>query len=56
MRHEDDVITVRFDQEGYKLLSRLAVTEGKLLTLATWRADAGPFRVRERPQDARVER
>jgi ATP-dependent DNA helicase RecQ len=35
MRHEDDVITVLFEQEGYKTLSRQAVTEGKLLTLAT---------------------
>ncbi|MEV7132587.1 RecQ family ATP-dependent DNA helicase [Arthrobacter sp. NPDC093128] len=35
MRHEEDVITVLFEQEGYKTLSRRAVTEGKLLTLAT---------------------
>ncbi|MGN7251871.1 RecQ family ATP-dependent DNA helicase [Arthrobacter sp. SAFR-014] len=35
MRHEEDVITVLFEQEGYKTLSRQAVTEGKLLTLAT---------------------
>ncbi|WP_258064467.1 ATP-dependent DNA helicase RecQ [Arthrobacter sp. ZGTC131] len=34
MRHEDDVITVLFEQEGYKTLSRQAVTEGRLLTLA----------------------
>lgn len=34
MRHEEDVITVLFEQEGYKTLSRQAVTEGKLLTLA----------------------
>lgn len=31
MRHEDDVITVLFDQEGYKTLSRSAVLEHKLL-------------------------
>ncbi|QCO97249.1 RecQ family ATP-dependent DNA helicase [Arthrobacter sp. 24S4-2] len=35
MRHEEDVITVLFEQEGYKTLSRRAVAEGKLLTLAT---------------------
>jgi ATP-dependent DNA helicase RecQ len=35
MRHEEDVITVLFEQEGYKTLSRQAVTDGKLLTLAT---------------------
>ncbi|MFE4833843.1 RecQ family ATP-dependent DNA helicase [Arthrobacter sp. NPDC056691] len=35
MRHEEDVITVLFEQEGYKTLSRGAVTDGKLLTLAT---------------------
>ena len=35
MRHEDDVITVLFEQEGYKTLSRQAVTENGLLTLAT---------------------
>ncbi|MFC9351458.1 RecQ family ATP-dependent DNA helicase [Arthrobacter sp. NPDC057013] len=35
MRHEDDVITVLFEREGYKTLSRQAVTDGKLLTLAT---------------------
>ncbi|MBT2596167.1 ATP-dependent DNA helicase RecQ [Arthrobacter sp. ISL-72] len=34
MRHEEDVITVLFEQEGYKTLSRQAVTEGKLLMLA----------------------
>ncbi|PNH86033.1 ATP-dependent DNA helicase RecQ [Arthrobacter sp. AFG20] len=34
MRHEEDVITVLFEQEGYKTLSRQAVTKGKLLTLA----------------------
>lgn len=34
MRHEEDVITVLFEQEGYKTLSRQAVMEGKLLTLA----------------------
>ncbi|MDP9695315.1 UNVERIFIED_ORG: ATP-dependent DNA helicase RecQ [Arthrobacter globiformis] len=34
MRHEEDVITVLFEQEGYKTLSRQAVTEGKILTLA----------------------
>lgn len=34
MRHEEDTITVLFEQEGYKTLSRQAVTEGKLLTLA----------------------
>jgi ATP-dependent DNA helicase RecQ len=27
MRHEDDVITVLFEQEGYKTLSRQAVQE-----------------------------
>lgn len=31
MRHEDDVITVLFEQEGYKTLSRSAVTEHELL-------------------------
>ncbi|MCT9868418.1 RecQ family ATP-dependent DNA helicase [Paenarthrobacter aurescens] len=31
MRHEDDVITVLFEQEGYKTLSRTAVVEHKLL-------------------------
>lgn len=31
MRHEDDVITVLFEQEGYKTLSRSAVLEHKLL-------------------------
>ena len=31
MRHEDDVITVLFEQEGYKTLSRSAVVEHKLL-------------------------
>lgn len=31
MRHEDDVITVLFEQEGYKTLSRSAVVENKLL-------------------------
>ncbi|KSU70456.1 ATP-dependent DNA helicase RecQ [Pseudarthrobacter enclensis] len=31
MRHEDDVITVLFEQEGYKTLSRTAVMEHKLL-------------------------
>ncbi|CAN7247869.1 RecQ family ATP-dependent DNA helicase [Arthrobacter sp. LjRoot14] len=35
MRHEEDTITVLFEQEGYKTLSRQAVTAGKLLTLAT---------------------
>jgi ATP-dependent DNA helicase RecQ len=35
MRHEEDVITVLFEQEGYKTLSRQAVTDGKLLTLST---------------------
>ncbi|WP_104173480.1 ATP-dependent DNA helicase RecQ [Arthrobacter sp. Y81] len=35
MRHEEDTITVLFEQEGYKTLSRRAVTDGKLLTLAT---------------------
>ncbi|MDR6507239.1 ATP-dependent DNA helicase RecQ [Arthrobacter oryzae] len=34
MRHEEDVITVLFEQEGYKTLSRQAVTENGLLTLA----------------------
>lgn len=34
MRHEEDTITVLFEQEGYKTLSRQAVREGKLLTLA----------------------
>ena len=34
MRHEEDVITVLFEQEGYKTLSRKAVTENGLLTLA----------------------
>ena len=32
MRHEDDVITVLFEQEGYKTLSRRAVVEHGLLT------------------------
>ena len=31
MRHEDDVITVLFEQEGYKTLSRSAVVEHELL-------------------------
>ncbi len=31
MRHEDDVITVLFEQEGYKTLSRSAVVENELL-------------------------
>jgi ATP-dependent DNA helicase RecQ len=31
MRYEEDVITVLFDQEGYKTLSRKAVVKGKLL-------------------------
>jgi ATP-dependent DNA helicase RecQ len=31
MRHEDDVITVLFEQEGYKTLSRTAVVENGLL-------------------------
>lgn len=31
MRHEDDVITVLFEQEGYKTLSRQAVEENHLL-------------------------
>ena len=31
MRHEDDVITVLFEQEGYKTLSRAAVVEHELL-------------------------
>ncbi|MFF1830063.1 RecQ family ATP-dependent DNA helicase [Paenarthrobacter sp. NPDC058040] len=31
MRHEDDVITVLFEQEGYKTLSRTAVMEQDLL-------------------------
>jgi ATP-dependent DNA helicase RecQ len=31
MRHEDDVITVLFEQEGYKTLSRQAVQENQLL-------------------------
>ncbi|MGF6833068.1 ATP-dependent DNA helicase RecQ [Paenarthrobacter sp. TE4293] len=31
MRHEDDVITVLFEQEGYKTLSRTAVVEHHLL-------------------------
>lgn len=31
MRHEDDVLTVLFDQEGYKTLSRTAVVEHELL-------------------------
>ncbi|WP_258805034.1 RecQ family ATP-dependent DNA helicase [Pseudarthrobacter sp. NS4] len=31
MRHEDDVITVLFEQEGYKTLSRTAVLEHALL-------------------------
>ncbi|MBT2533041.1 ATP-dependent DNA helicase RecQ [Arthrobacter sp. ISL-48] len=34
MRHEDDVITVLFEQEGYKTLSRTAVLEHGLLKLA----------------------
>ncbi|MGM9472560.1 RecQ family ATP-dependent DNA helicase [Pseudarthrobacter sp. YS3] len=32
MRYEDDVITVLFEQEGYKTLSRAAVVESGLLT------------------------
>lgn len=32
MRYEDDVITVLFEQEGYKTLSRAAVMESGLLT------------------------
>lgn len=31
MRHDDDVITVLFDEEGYKTLSRSAVMEHELL-------------------------
>lgn len=31
MRHEDDVMTVLFEQEGYKTLSRAAVVEHELL-------------------------
>ncbi|MDI2036934.1 hypothetical protein PJL15_04077 [Paenarthrobacter nitroguajacolicus] len=31
MRHEDDVITVLFEQEGYKTLSSTAVVEHELL-------------------------
>ncbi|MFJ6538669.1 RecQ family ATP-dependent DNA helicase [Paenarthrobacter sp. NPDC091711] len=31
MRHEDDVLTVLFEQEGYKTLSRTAVVEHELL-------------------------
>jgi ATP-dependent DNA helicase RecQ len=31
MRHEDDVITVLFEQEGYKTLSRQAVEQNQLL-------------------------
>jgi ATP-dependent DNA helicase RecQ len=31
MRHEDDVITVLFEHEGYKTLSRAAVVENELL-------------------------
>ena len=34
MRHEDDVITVLFEQEGYKTLSLPAVVENGLLTRA----------------------
>ncbi|MDQ0822513.1 ATP-dependent DNA helicase RecQ [Arthrobacter sp. V4I6] len=34
MRHEDDVITVLFEQEGYKTLSRTAVVEQGLLVRA----------------------
>ena len=34
MRHEDDVITVLFEQEGYKTLSRTAVLENGLLRRA----------------------
>jgi ATP-dependent DNA helicase RecQ len=34
MRHEDDVITVLFEQEGYKTLSLPAVVEHGLLTRA----------------------
>jgi ATP-dependent DNA helicase RecQ len=34
MRHEDDVITVLFEQVGYKTLSRTAVQEHKLLKLS----------------------
>jgi ATP-dependent DNA helicase RecQ len=35
MRYEDDVITVLFEQEGYKTLSRTAVVENGLLKAAT---------------------
>jgi len=31
MRHDDDVIAVLFEQEGYKTLSRQAVEENQLL-------------------------
>ncbi|MDQ0757349.1 ATP-dependent DNA helicase RecQ [Arthrobacter sp. B3I4] len=34
MQHDDDVLTVLFDSEGYKTLSRKAVQERGLLTLA----------------------
>ena len=34
MRHDDDVITVLFEQEGYKTLSRTAVLEHGLLKSA----------------------
>lgn len=34
MRHEDDVMTVLFEKEGYKTLSRTAVVEHELLKLA----------------------
>jgi ATP-dependent DNA helicase RecQ len=34
MRHEEDVITVLFEQEGYKTLSLPAVVENGLLTRA----------------------
>lgn len=35
MRYEDDVVTVPFEQEGYKTLSRTTVVENGLLTAGT---------------------
>jgi ATP-dependent DNA helicase RecQ len=35
MRHEEDTITVLFEQEGYKTLSRKALADGTILTLAS---------------------
>jgi ATP-dependent DNA helicase RecQ len=33
MRHEEDRITVFFEQEGYKVLSRKLIEENDLLTV-----------------------